>query len=243
MPKLEPRHGLAAAPLVTPPGRQHLNQPHPPASFRVAADAGPQNRNPGPAAVAHLDPHPAPARRHRHGDLAARDPRRAAVPHAVSHQLPAEPPRQGTGVANRARQRRTRGQPRPARAAPGPSTAPGPRFSTSLHRPPARPGQEKHWRRQRAQPTCTPASAPRVKPGHAASRISSVAVRETADRARRPCRGTDPVRHASVDTATQRPATLRGDTTGKAKRPASHENSQLTGHISQRVAGVGFEPT
>ena len=37
--------------------------------------------------------------------------------------------------------------------------------------------------------------------------------------------------YTSVDTATQRPAALQGDTPrDKAKRPANHENSQLAGH-------------
>jgi hypothetical protein len=60
----------------------------------------------------------------------------------------------------------------------------------------------------------------------------SVAVRETADGAHRPSRGTDPVRYASVDTATQRPAARQGDTRRDKKKTARiAENSQLAGRF------------
>ena len=63
-------------------------------------------------------------------------------------------------------------------------------------------------------------------------RVPSVAVRENADGAHRPFQGTNPVRHASVDTATQRSTATQGDTRrDRGKRPASHENSQLAGRF------------
>jgi hypothetical protein len=63
-------------------------------------------------------------------------------------------------------------------------------------------------------------------------RVPSVAVRETADGAHRPFQGTKPVRHASVDTATQRSAATQGDTRrDREKRTASHENPQPAGRF------------
>ena len=60
----------------------------------------------------------------------------------------------------------------------------------------------------------------------------SVAVRETADGAHRPSPGANPVRHTSVDTATQRSTATQGDTRrDREKRPASYENSQLAGRL------------
>ena len=55
-----------------------------------------------------------------------------------------------------------------------------------------------------------------------------VAVRKTADGAHRPRRRPTPVRHASVDTATQRPAALQDDTRWDREETArQRENSQL----------------
>jgi hypothetical protein len=52
-------------------------------------------------------------------------------------------------------------------------------------------------------------------------RVPSVVVRKTADGAHRPFQGTNPVRHASVDTATQRSTALQADTPrDNAERPA-----------------------
>jgi hypothetical protein len=66
----------------------------------------------------------------------------------------------------------------------------------------------------------------------AVNRGPSVAVRETADGAHRPWRGLNPVRHASVDTATQRSTARQGDTRrDREERPASHENPQLAGRF------------
>jgi hypothetical protein len=63
-------------------------------------------------------------------------------------------------------------------------------------------------------------------------RVPSVAVRETADGAHRPFQGTKPVRHASVDTATQRSAATQGDTgRDRERRTASHENPQPAGRF------------
>jgi hypothetical protein len=60
----------------------------------------------------------------------------------------------------------------------------------------------------------------------------SVAVRETADGAHRPRRRPTPVRHASVDTATQRPAALQDDTRWDREETArQRENSQLAGRF------------
>ena len=60
----------------------------------------------------------------------------------------------------------------------------------------------------------------------------SVAVRETADGAHRPFQATNPVRHASVDTATRRSTSRQGDTPRDSKkRPANRENSQLAGRF------------
>jgi hypothetical protein len=68
--------------------------------------------------------------------------------------------------------------------------------------------------------------------GNTATSGLSVAVRETADGAHRPSQGPNPVRHASVDTATPRSTATQGDTSPDTeKRPASHENSQLTGRL------------
>jgi hypothetical protein len=60
----------------------------------------------------------------------------------------------------------------------------------------------------------------------------SVAVRKKADGVHRPCWGTDAVRYASVDTATQRPAALQGDTPrDRAETARIAENSQLAGRF------------
>jgi hypothetical protein len=63
-------------------------------------------------------------------------------------------------------------------------------------------------------------------------RTMSVAVRETADGAHRPSPGTNPVRHASVDTATPRSTATQADTPwDRENGPASHENSQPAGRF------------
>ena len=60
----------------------------------------------------------------------------------------------------------------------------------------------------------------------------SVAVRKTADGAHRPRRRPTPVRHASVDTATQRPAARQDDTTRDREETARlAENFQLAGRF------------
>jgi hypothetical protein len=53
--------------------------------------------------------------------------------------------------------------------------------------------------------------------GNTATSGLSVAVRETADGAHRPSQGPNPVRHASVDTATPRSTATQGDTPGTLK--------------------------
>jgi hypothetical protein len=63
-------------------------------------------------------------------------------------------------------------------------------------------------------------------------RVPSVAVRETADGAHRPFPGTNPVRHASVDIATQRSTALQGDTPRDREETArQRENSQPAGRF------------
>jgi len=59
-------------------------------------------------------------------------------------------------------------------------------------------------------------------------RVPSVAVRGNTDGAHRPFPGTNPVRHASVDTATPRSAALQGDTWRDREETARiAENPQL----------------
>ncbi len=70
------------------------------------------------------------------------------------------------------------------------------------------PARHQHDRRSTA---ITQLSGPR-QAGTRRCHGPSVAVRETANGAHRPFKGTDAVRYTSVDTVTQRPAALQGDT-------------------------------
>jgi hypothetical protein len=77
------------------------------------------------------------------------------------------------------------------------------------------PDAQSHPRPARYQRLCRSARRPsdgRLQAGTRCYRSPSVAVRETADGAHRPSPGTNPVRHASVDTATQRSTATQGDT-------------------------------
>ena len=96
--------------------------------------------------------------------------------------------------------------------------------------PPRSPGN--HPGPQPGTRGCTPGPAARVKPGTRRRRGPSVAVRETADGAHRPSWRTNPVRYASVDTATHRPAVTHRDTRRDKKETARlAENSQLAGRF------------
>jgi hypothetical protein len=90
-------------------------------------------------------------------------------------------------------------------------------------------GSARHQRnRQGAQTRLS--SAPQA--GTARWRGPSVAVRGKADGAHRLFQGVNPVRHASVDTATRRSTARQGDIRrDREKRPASHENSQPAGRF------------
>ena len=90
------------------------------------------------------------------------------------------------------------------------------------------PARHQHDRRSTA---ITQLSGPR-QAGTRRCRGPSVAVREIANGAHRPFKGTNPVHYTSVDTATQRPAALQGDTPRDREKTARiAENFQLAGRF------------
>ena len=117
----------------------------------------------------------------------------------------------------------------PTRTAPyTPRTGPFDRPFASL---PARPRPGEFTRPRRTREThARTGGARQVRDTAPAG--PSVAVRETADGAHRPSWGPDPVRHTSVDTATQRPTATQGDVPRDREETARiAENCQLAGRL------------
>ncbi len=166
-----------------------------------------------------------------------RPDRYARTPFPNSSSSPAERRHPGTDArdsgtpavnarATRARSARFRTPSRSPGSSPWPPAhppLPGPPRDPVNH-PGPRPGTR----------GCTPGSAARVKPGTRRRRGPSVAVRETADGAHRPSQSTNPVRHASVDTATHRLTVTHHDARRDKKETARlAENSQLAGRFTR----------
>ena len=216
--QLEPGHRPPAAPPPSPPRRKARNELKPAAAFRVTASRT-RLRHPGPAPIGDLDPDHGVRRldrdRHRLTGSA-----RAAMPHAVAEKLahqqgggvPARVPGPSTPPTN-ARATRARSA-RPASVTVSRTASPAisaPAFPAALA-----PGN--HAGRRTDTPGCTPDSAAHVKPGHAPGTGTGTPSSGYPHRSLAPI----PVRYASVDTATQRPTALQGDTPrDREKRPAS----------------------
>ena len=122
----------------------------------------------------------------------------------------------------------TRRRPAPAPPARQASPSPAPPAQPSAHLPSRPPSSRAITRAGRTPGGYTPGPGAPGQPGKRRQRGPSVAVRETADVAHRPRRRAPPVRHTSVDTATQRSAALQDDTRrDRAETAPQRENSQL----------------
>ena len=209
VPQLEPGHRPPAAPPPAPPGGQLRDQLQPPAAFRVTAAGRSCGVPPPPRSVTSTRTMPSPALTATVTvSPAAPEPQcRTLLPNSSLTSSATSSPH---GCPGRAPRPRTHGQHAPAPPARQASRLPDtPR--PSAH-PPSRPPSSRKSRGPRPDTRgCTPDSAANVKPGNAAGTARPwPSVKQPTVRTDR--EGTKPVRYASVDTATQRPAALQGDT-------------------------------
>ena len=206
--KLKPCDGAPAAPSPSPPRCKAGNQIEAPAVFRVAASRS-RLRHPWPAPVGDLDPDNVVRRLDRDRDRLAGGTR-AAMPQAIGEKLAHE--QRGhvsarvTGAEQSLHERAS--QPRPVRPSRKRHGLPDRPPSHQRTRLPGRLVPREIAGRRADTCGCTLDSAANVKARQPPERAPEPPSSGYPHRSLAPI----PVRYASVDTATQCPTALQGDT-------------------------------